>query len=531
MSFVSGTFLIFFALLLLAYYLLPKKWQPYILLAASYVFYVFSGAKNLFYILLTTVTTYFGGILIGSYSKKRSEQMKALPEPLDLAGKKAWKKVTTNRKHWMVAAVLLINFGVLAYVKYFSYFAGLINNLITARGGTANLQAANILLPLGISFFTFQSVSYVIDVSNNKVEPQRNFFRYALFVSFFPQVVQGPIGRYNDLAGQLYSSHEFNLRQVKHGLILMLWGYFKKMVLADNLVGLVATLFDAGLQQKGLQVFFCGLIYSFQIYADFSGGIDVARGAAQMLGITMAQNFEQPFFAATLSEFWRRWHITLGAWTRDYVFYPLALSKTFGNLGRWGKKHIGETLGKVLPTCIVALINFLIIGIWHGANFRYIVYGLYNGIIIAIGTISEPYLARFYEKRGINAENKVLRAIRILRTIIIVSFGRIIARADSWNVSRQMLGNMFTQKADMRWIAWLTQNPMNKRILLIVALSIIVLLIRDVLVERGVKIYDIFDSWNVWVQALLIDLVILGILVFGVYGMGYSSSAFLYGGF
>ena len=531
MSFVSEGFLLFLLLLLAAYYLLPKRWQPYVLLAGSYVFYAFSGLRNLFYIAFTTLTTYFGARWIENYQKKRQDALLAMDSP-SVEIKKAWKQNTSRTKHWIMTAVLIANFGVLAYVKYFSYLYSVVASFLVSRGAGSQGAAFSILLPMGISFFTFQALGYLIDVTRNKHAAEKNIFKYALFVSFFPQLIQGPISRFTQLGEQLYSEHPFEIKNIRHGLLLALWGYFKKMVVADHLAVFVGALFSSWAEQKGIQVFFSGVFYGIEIYADFSGGIDVARGVAMMLGIQVTQNFEQPFFAVSISDFWRRWHITLGAWMRDYVFYPLAMSKTFNNLGKWCKKHMNPDIGKLIPTCLIAIINFLLIGIWHGPNFKYVMYGLYNGLIVSVGTLIAPGISAFLKKKNISENSTVLRFLRILRTFILVTFGRIIAHADSWAVGKSMLAAMFTKSsAGADWIAWLKQGELTSSIWILMLIGIAVIFLRDIVVERGVNLYEKFDSLHIVWRVLILDAFILLILLFGVYGIAYNSSAFLYGGF
>lgn len=250
-------------------------------------------------------------------------------------------------------------------------------------------------MPLGLSYFIFQSVGYVIDVYRGKLPAQKNPLKYGLFVSFFPQMVQGPISRYDQLAPQLLAERSLDWRDLKFGIQLCLWGYFKKLVIADRAAVLVNAVITENCPYGGAVIASGILFYCIQLYCDFSGGIDITRGVARMFGIDMAENFRRPIFAMSLTEYWRLRHITLGAWMRDYVFYPLSLSKAFGRLSRWARTHIRGTGGKIFATSLATFIVYLIIGIWHGANFRYIAFGLWNGVLITASLLLERTFLRW----------------------------------------------------------------------------------------------------------------------------------------
>lgn len=531
MSFVSLSFLGFVAVAVALYYLLPKKFQWCVLLAASLAFYLFSGIENLLFIALTTLSTYAGARAVAAYAAKRQQQQAALlgdtPEKDRV---KAYRTRTQRNKRLIIAGVMILNFGVLLYVKYYAYAATAINRVLAGAGASFSVPVWNILLPLGISFFTFQSIGYLIDVYRGKYKPETNLARFALFVSFFPQLVQGPIGRYDELAPQLFGQHRFDARRLKHGALLMLWGYFKKMVIADRLLYVVTSCFSLAFEQQGAQVLLLGLIYGLQIYCDFSGGIDVTRGVARAFGIDLALNFQQPFFANTMSDFWRRWHITLGAWMRDYVFYSLSLSKRFARLGKWGRKRFGATIGRALPTCIIAFISFFLIGIWHGPNPKYILFGMWNGGIVALGTLTAPFFTGLRERLHISDTVWWYRVLQILRTILLTTIGRIIGRAEGWKVGVIMICNAFFGRPDGPLFGeWLLTQQVGVPAWIVVGAGIALLFVVDVLKERGFAFQARFDRLHVVLQSAFFIVTILVILVFGVYGFVYSSASFAYG--
>ena len=304
MSFTSLTFLAFLAGLIVLYYVLPRKLQWVLLLAASCAFYLCGGAKTIGYLAFTALTTYTAGRRLGV--------LNAHWRALDAQEKKQQKCAHDRRRKGAVWLVCLLNFGVLFALKYWAFLAG----ALSRRTGL-HIFAPELLMPVGVSFYTFQSIGYVVDCYRGKVQPQKNFAKYALFVSFFPQIVQGPIGRYDALAPQLLAEHTLDWENIRGGLQLALWGYFKKLLLAERTAALVNTVFASPESYGGALLVLGVLGYCVQLYCDFSGGIDISRGAAQMLGITMAENFQRPIFARSLTEYWRRWHISLGSWMRD----------------------------------------------------------------------------------------------------------------------------------------------------------------------------------------------------------------------
>ena len=423
MSFLSMKFLLFLAAAVAGYYVIPKQLQWVWLLIFSYIFYLASGPAAVVFILTTTATTFLGGLWLEHTDRALACALyRTLPrdpdrlrrpanphQPLSPDEKKALKARFKQRKKWITALVLFVNFGILAALKYRNFAADNMNLLF----GT-HFSSAKLLLPLGISFYTFQSMGYLIDVYRGKYAPDRNPFRFALFVSFFPQILQGPIGRYDRLASQLYGQKSFSLTRIERGLQLMLWGYFKKIVIADRAAVVVSEVFGNYQSYGGILVMAGVLCYSLQLYGDFSGGMDVIMGASECFGISLDANFKRPYFAQSISDFWHRWHITLGTWMKDYVFYPFSLSKGMNKFGKFCKKHFGKHVSRVLPVCIANLLVFFLVGVWHGPAWKFIVYGLYNGIIIAASNLFSPFYREMARKLHIPVESRSWMVVRIL---------------------------------------------------------------------------------------------------------------------
>ena len=338
MSYISITFLAFVCVMFLLYFLLPKRMQWVVLLIGSYVFYIAAGWKFVPFLVLTTVTVFLVGLWLGKTNDSYKADLAARKESLTREEKTVLKNRYIRKKRWILASGLILNFGVLAFLKYFNFFAENVTALFGKLHMDASVPQLELLLPLGISFYTFQAMGYLIDVYRGKYAPDRNLAKFALFVSFFPQIVQGPISRYDQLAHQLYAPHKFDYTRFKHGVELILWGYFKKLVIADRAAILTSYVLQNRADFAGLEIAVTVLVFMAQVYADFSGGMDISIGIAECCGIEMVQNFRRPHFAKSIAEYWRRWHITLGSWMKDYVLYPISLSKAFAKLGKKTRK-------------------------------------------------------------------------------------------------------------------------------------------------------------------------------------------------
>ncbi len=389
MAFTSSAFLLFFALVLLVYFTVPKRAQWCILLIASYLFYFSAGWKYLFFILFTTLVSYSVARLLQRSLAKEDAYITAHKEDMEKAERKALRAKGKKRRFYcLLIPGLVLGIGMLAVLKYTGFVMDTVKSL-----SKASFSIPSLLLPLGISFYTFQSMGYLIDVYRKKSQAERNFFRYALFVSFFPQLLQGPISRYNDLSSELFRPHSFERNAFFCGFCRVLWGYFKKMVVADTAMLAVRTLCGDG--YDGAYVFLLILLYSAQIYGDFTGGIDITIGLSEMMGIRLAENFNRPFASTSVKEYWRRWHITMGSWFSDYVFYPLSVCVPMQRFSKWSRTHLGEAIGKRLPVYIATIVTWFLTGFWHGAGMNFIVWGLLNCLVILASQELQPLWTRF----------------------------------------------------------------------------------------------------------------------------------------
>ena len=535
MTLTSFNFLVFLCVVITAYYLVPKKFQWCILLVSSYGFYLSAGIAHVLYIIFTTLFTWTGGLVMQRIRDEYQKRLNSLGDTVAKEQKRDMKAAVSARIRRVHVITVLVNLCVLAYIKYLNFFIGNINNTFSLFQWDASVPMVNVIVPLGLSYYTFNSVGYLVDVGRGKHAAERHLGKFALFVSFFPSIVQGPLFRFNDVGIQLQQPHEFEYDHLKFGAQLILWGFFKKLLIADRIAVVAMTVFSPDFYAvNGSQVFLGVLAYSFQIYCDFSGGTDITRGVAQMMGINLPVNFERPFFATSMADFWRRWHMSLGAWMREFVFYPVMLSKPITSLSKKFRQRYGNHAGKMVPSVAAPMVVFFLIGIWHGLTWQYIVNGLYNAILISSTVALTPLYKKLTEKLHINTESFGFRLFQMLRTFCLLCISRIIVKAPGLREALRMIKLLFTSADFSLFIGsggQLLDYGLQKRECLLLAAAIFLLFIVGVLQERGVKIRETLSKqclvirWGVLLGMLFV------ILVFGVYGPAYNASSFIYEAF
>lgn len=527
-SFISFPFYFFLAVLLAAYFLLPsklKKYQWIVLLIGSYFFYLSANVLLVFFIAFSTCSAFFAARWMDRINEGYKEKAKGVEK----AEKKELKKQADQRKKIILAVVLVLNFSILAFFKHFNTLADYANSLLSFLGIGMHISRHSFLLPLGISFYTFQSMGYLVDVYRGKISADRNLAKYALFVSFFPQLIQGPISRYDELAGQLYASRKFDYTKFVKGGQLILWGLLKKMVIADRISVISGTIFAAPQQYTGLYVLIGAIAAAVYVYTDFSGGVDVARGCAQLLGIHLPENFMRPFFANSLSDYWRRWHITLNEWWRDYLFYPMSLSKPMVRLGKWTRTHFGVGFGKILPVYICINIVRVINALWHGADPKYIVSGFYNGIVIVLGMAFTPLFTKAIEGLHIKTNTFSWRVFQILRTFFLVCISRIILSARDVGTAFSSIGSLFSNFNP--WILFdgsLLELGLNAANITVLLISLGILMCVSIMQEQDMQIRERLYEQNIVFQWSITIACIMIIIIFGQYGIGYDAASFVY---
>ncbi len=532
MNLISVQFFLFVAVTAAIYFLCSgRKYQWCVLLGVSYFYYIFTCNRYVIYLLVTTITTYAGARGIDHLAAVSTQTVKAHKGEWDKETKKAYKNQMQSKKRWLMIAVLVLNFGILSVLKYTGFVEESLNSALNALGIGFRLPLPKLVLPLGISFYTFQSMGYLIDVYRGKFPAEKNFGKVALFVSFFPQIVQGPIAFYSDLAHQLYENHRFSYEKCKSGVLLIFWGAFQKMVVADRAVHMIdlVTANDRGFH--GTYILMAALMYALQLYADFAGGINVCRGVAELFGITMAENFRRPYFSKTLTEYWHRWHITLGEWVRTYLFYPMSISKRFLKMGKDLKSHGMRHLGRVLPTSIASLLTFLVIGIWHGAAWKYVAFGLWNGGVIMVSAIAEPWTTALVQKLHIRKEAAWYQVFAMVRTFLLVLVGYYFDIAQGFKAAMRMMWHSVTDLhlADFKNFSCLADSGLVRSDYLVIIAGALVILVVSILQERsGRQLRDVLEQKSLWIQWSVYLLLIFAVLIFGAYGPGSNPADFVY---
>lgn len=476
MSFTSIQYLVFFLIAVSIYFLLPKKIKNYWLLICSYYFYMCWNIKYALLMLFSTFITYLSGILIGKSKSKKS-------------------------KNIFVFLSLFINLGILFIFKYYTFVIDIINPLLDNIFRLKIPDTLNLLLPAGISFYTFQALSYTLDVYRNDVKVEKNFFTYALFVSFFPQLVAGPIEKSKDLLNQFNFEHKFSFDNLHHGLLLIAIGFFYKLVIADRaaiVVNQVYNNLDEYVDGGGFYLIFATILFAIQIYFDFNSYSTIAKGSAEVMGFKLSKNFNMPYFATSIKDFWRRWHISLSSWFKEYLYFPL-----------------GGSRKGFIRTQINTLIVFLISGLWHGANLTFVIWGALHGLYQVIGNI--------LFKNKVKSNSLFIKFLKVIITFILVDFAWIFFRANTLKDSVLILVNLldFGMSIDFNLIG-LTYLE-----LLILFTSLFIVLLLE-LISIKVDIEKWFYKRNIIFRWLFYYILLFFIIIFGIYGPLYDASEFIY---
>ncbi|MEG0273095.1 MAG: MBOAT family O-acyltransferase [Hydrogenoanaerobacterium sp.] len=399
MLFNSVDFLFFFPIVAFIYFLIPHKIKWIWLLFASYYFYMSWNPKYALLMGLSTVVTYLSGLLI-SWTRKQ-------------AGRLTHTKIKVLCKTWVFLSFFL-NLSVLFFYKYFAFAISNINAALSTFGISTLDISFSLILPVGISFYTFQALSYTADVYSGDIEAEKNLGKYALFVSFFPQLVAGPIERSENLLTQISDTHRFDYNNAKYGLQLMLWGLFQKLAIADRLSPIVDNVYNNYDQSTGIQIIFATMLFAIQIYCDFAGYSNIAIGASQVMGFNLIQNFDTPYFATSIKDFWKRWHISLSTWFRDYLYIPLG-----GNRCSTVRKYAN------------LMITFLVSGLWHGASWNYVIWGGLHGAYQIIGEILKPARQKCIRLLNIDTESFSHKFLQRCITFTLVCIAWVFFRAPS----------------------------------------------------------------------------------------------------
>jgi D-alanyl-lipoteichoic acid acyltransferase DltB (MBOAT superfamily) len=501
-----------------------------LLLIASYVFYSFAGIKYLIYILITTVSTYLVSRKLNHIQELHTEYLKVKREELSREERKTYKAfIKARQRKWLVLCMVL-NFGILAVLKYADFTITNLNGVLNVFHTVKQLPLIGFLLPLGISFYTFQTMGYLIDIYREKYPCEKNIFKLALFISFFPQLIQGPISRFDDLKETLFSQHSLQVKNISFGLQRILWGFFKKLVIADRLLVAVNTIVRNPDQYQGSYVLAGMFFYAITLYADFTGGIDITIGIAEVLGIRVRENFERPYFSKSIAEYWRRWHISLSTWFREYMFYPISVSKTMLNLTRFCKTRFGDWVGKRISIYIASIVVWFTTGIWHGAAWNFVVWGLLNCLVILVSQECMPLYAKFHDRFHVQ-HTFWYRLFQVGRTFWLMSFLRTFDCYRDVSTTFKMYGTIITKWNIVEFFrGGLMQLGLTMTDYLVLIFSVTLLLIVS-LIGRSGSVRQKLSSKPMFLRYATYFALFLAILILGAYGVGYDSSQFIYSQF
>lgn len=477
---------LYFLLLLTGIYIFyyafcPYKYRWMVLLAGSIVFYVAACVASPFYLLAAGVVTWGAGICMERCDVRCREEQKKNPE-MDRTMKKQLTAQYKKQKKWIMTAAIVVCLGFLVVLKYGGFLVSITNRVLLFSGWS--LPVPKFLVPLGISYYTLIAIGYLFDIYKGKISAQKNFFRLFLFLAFFVQTSQGPISRYQSLGEQLYEGHRYDYQNLSVGCQRMLWGFFKKLVIADRMQPMVKTIFNDYQSYGGITCFLGCIYMTVWMYADFSGYMDIVVGAAKLFGISLEENFKRPFFSKTLAEYWRRWHITLSGWFRDYMFYPLAISSPAVKFGKKGRKWFGTRVGKLFPALFALFFVWFFTGLWHDASIKYVLWGIANGVFIMGAMILEPWFEKWKEFLHIRDDAKGWQYFCTVRTFLLVSFLKIFPGAVTTKAMFGMVGKFIT---DIRIPSgWEEIFPgLTPENVFFLVLALLLLFVVDTLEEKG----------------------------------------------
>lgn len=479
MSYISINYYFLVAIAVALYYIFPSKYRWTILLVASVIFFYKFYYKGWWLLLATILVSYTCALAI--------------------------KRIDASIKKSVLAI------GIVAVIT--PWF--LTRDITALSWGLIKSNPINLVLPMGISFYTLQIIAYMCDVYKGKIEPQRNLFKYALFISYFPQILQGPIPRYEQLQNQLIEGHKFDEHNFSKGICYIIWGFFLKLVIADKAGVFVNTVYGNYPAYAGAYLWVASILYSIQLYADFLACTILAKGVSKLFGVELIDNFMQPYFATSIKDFWRRWHISLSTWLRDYVYIPLG----------------GNRKGQ-LSKFMNLLITFFVSGLWHGAGLRFIAWGMLHAFYQIIGELTNPVREEVYTKLRVAKDSRDKVIFKRIGTFLLVNWAWVIFRADSLKQGLGILKNMVV--VINPWILFnnrLYTLGLDWKDWLVLILGILVMIYAGIKHEQGISVTDRVIARRLPIRWAIMIAAIVVIMLVGTYGFGFNNSDFIYGGF
>ncbi len=519
---------VFLPVVLLAYQVTPKKIRWLTLLLSGYVFFWLISGKLVIYLIGATIFTHYIGVWLADL-KLQCKVEATGKDRKDSAGiKKQYKK----KEKMVLAGGVILLLSILAYLKYYNFFVRNANVVLEAVGSPILLTAKELLLPIGISFYTLQAVGYMADVYWEKIPAQQHPGKIALFLGFFPQIMEGPISMYSQTADALWEGRPITGENLSHGIVRILWGLFKKMIIADRLYVFVTVVFENYEKYSGVIIVAAAVAYTVQLYMEFSGCMDIVIGSGKMFGTALPENFRQPFVARNAAEFWRRWHITLGAWFKAYVFYPVSVSGIVKKWNRFGRKYLGKYITRLGVSAFALFPVWLCNGLWHGPRWSYIFYGMYYFVILLCGIALEPTRNKFIEICHVNENALYFKIPQILKTWVIIFTGELFFRANGLYAGLKMFRSIFSDfELQKLWDGTFLTFGLDKADYFIIAAGCVVVAFvgmikeRELLGEAGLWKLYLPVRWAVYYG------LILAVVIFGAYGIGYQQVDLIYAGF
>lgn len=489
MLFNSVDYLLFFPIVALLYFIIPKRMRNAWLLLASYFFYMNWNAKYALLLLFSTIVTYGFALLI--------------------------ERIDTKQKASRLGclfACIFVNLGLLFYFKYTNFLLENVNRVFRLLHAGKQFEMLDIVLPVGISFFVFQALGYTIDVYRQKVSATKNLFRYALFVSFFPQLVAGPIERSANLLPQFEETHTFDVERIRRGLLQILWGLFMKIVIADNMAGSISMIYENFSAYSGVEIVLATMMFALQIYCDFGGYSNIAIGSAKVLGFTLMENFKSPYMAESISDFWDRWHISLTKWFTDYVYIPLG----------------GSRKGAV-RTCINTLIVFFVSGLWHGAQWTFVAWGVINGCYLIIEKNTKTLRANIRQKLHVKEDTFGYHLWQRIYVFFWVSFSWMFFRAGGMRTVLSMLNRIVFHFEGHKLFGWVIENiGMTPQTILVVCAAILLMAVVDYFKYKGTNVSEFVLAQGVVFRWAVYIILLFTIIMFGAYGYEFTQTEFIY---
>lgn len=533
MIFTSFSFFIFLPAVLLVYFLIPRKMRTGWLLLASLGFYLNFHPKYLLVIAFSTVVSYLAGRRLETLNGQQENGARGGMADGDVAAGNGSVDdgvaiaagngsvddgvvIAAKKRRTVLILGIVIVTAVLVFFKYTNFLLGNVNKLLGLAGVDYSVQPLSLVLPVGLSYYTFQVISYIADVYHGKISAEKNFLHYALYVSFFPKVISGPIERAGDFLKQVKECHNFNLwnaKQVRDGIVLMLWGYFQKMVIADRLAILTGQVMDHFEVYGMVELFVAMCAYCIQMFADFAGYTDAVIGMSQIMGFSIRENFNAPMMARSIRDYWARWHISLSSWLRDYIYIPLG----------------GNRKGKVRKY-INIMITFVLSGLWHGASWHYVFWGAFHGMYQVLEYLIRPVVDKVNAALHTKTESFSYGFLRTVKTWFLVAFAFIFFKLPSAVDGFRYIGRMFT-----RWNPWAmfdgtlyTLGISEKYFHLMIWFILILFVVEWMRYQKEVKLDVWLAGQCVWFRYGVMIALLLCIIVFGAYGPAYDAANFVY---